>query len=106
MTAVVATGPKEHDAFLFQPPKEDGVEYIFGVVTKLERDACVLADGTRVAYDVCVVTTGLSYPVFRPTVSVFFGFVLACLCVTFYGNSLMRTPLTREKPSLRSTARK
>lgn len=67
MTMTVAAA-EEHSSFLYGPYKEPGVDFVVGVATKLEDNAVTLADGTIVPFDVCVVCTGVSYPVFRPTV--------------------------------------
>ena len=67
MTTAVAA-PDEHSSLLYGPFKEPGVDLVVGVATKLEENTVTLADGTSIPFDVCVVCTGVAYPIFRPTV--------------------------------------
>ena len=67
MTMTVAAA-EEHSNFLYGPYKEPGIDLVVGVASKLEDRAVTLVDGTTIPFDVCVVCTGVSYPVFRPTV--------------------------------------
>lgn len=75
MTLVVASAPTGDKDKLFEQKalhelvREDGVEYTIGKCTNLSNNKATYekADGSKgeIDFDVCVVTTGLKFPIFQ-----------------------------------------
>ena len=66
---MLAVGDQAHSQVLFPLHKEPGVNYIHDYCTELLPHAVVTHGGLTIEYDVCVVATGLNYPLFQPNVA-------------------------------------
>lgn len=69
MTSVVAIGSEEHKKFVYDMVYEDNVKYIFATCQTLSNHEAVLSNGDSVAFDFCIVATGVKYPVLTPDAS-------------------------------------
>jgi NADH dehydrogenase FAD-containing subunit len=69
MTMACAAGSDAHKRAIYDCVREDGVEYRIAAVTELTNEAATLSDGTIVNFDVCIVCTGMKFPMFKPSLS-------------------------------------
>lgn len=69
MTSVLATGSEEHNKALFPLVQEDGVEYILEGCKDLNGDNLITTSGRAISFDVCVVASGLNFPIFMHSAS-------------------------------------
>lgn len=66
MTQVVATGTENHKKALFPPIREDGINYVVDSCKSVASDHLITAKGDKIVFDVCIVATGHSIPIFLP----------------------------------------
>lgn len=66
MTKVIAAGPDEHAKVIYDLLKEKNIQYITGTVTAMTDRQVTISSGRTIPFDVCVVATGQSYPIFCP----------------------------------------
>jgi len=65
MTEAVAAGATVHSKVLFPLFKEPGADYIVDTCTEVQDHAITTKCGQTIEYDVLVLATGLSYPIFQ-----------------------------------------
>mgnify|MGYP003385785597 CR=1 FL=1 len=66
MTKILAAGTTEHESALYDAVREDGIEYIVDSCEKLANDHLMTSKGNKIPFDICIVATGQSYPIFMP----------------------------------------
>lgn len=67
MTEVVGTGdPDVHSSALYNLVRLEGVNYVTAVVEELKDGSVKLGSGEDIGFDVCVICTGTSIPIFMP----------------------------------------
>ena len=69
MTETLAAGPKMHSNVIYPLYREhQEVEYIIDSCQELQDSKIITKSGQILDYDVCVVATGLSFPIFQPSI--------------------------------------
>jgi apoptosis-inducing factor 2 len=69
MTKVLAAGPEEHGKALYGLVREPGVRYVLDAAAALEDGQVRLLSGDALPYDVCIIATGQSIPIFLPSLA-------------------------------------
>lgn len=65
MPKAFACGPEEYEKYSFPAAKEDNVKYIFDKVVALNDNSVTLSSGEICKFDICVVCTGIEYPLYQ-----------------------------------------